>query len=122
MLDEALPKMSENTLSSLKLETVKQFCGVCYPAHIDRESNGIISVLGTLPEDYSFDYYELHDRENIQEYSKLYGIEADRFIVSSDAHNLTDIKDGENFFILEDNLNSDEIKTRLFEMLRRSQI
>ena len=26
ILDEALPKTSENTLSSFRLETVKQFC------------------------------------------------------------------------------------------------
>lgn len=103
-------------------EIVSRYGGVCYPAHIDRESNGIISVLGTLPEDCTFGYYELHDKENIQKYSDLYGIEADRFLVSSDAHNLTDIRDGENYFTLEDNLDNDEIKKRLFEMLRRSRI
>lgn len=103
-------------------EMVKRFGGICYPAHIDRESNGIISILGTLPEGNPFDYYELHDKANIPEYSRIYGIPADRFIVSSDAHYLTDIKDADNFLFFEENLKNEEIIRRLFEMLRRSRI
>ena len=34
---------------------VKRYGGVCYPAHIDRDSNSIIAVLGTLPPDISFE-------------------------------------------------------------------
>ncbi len=100
---------------------VSEFRGICYPAHIDREANGIISVLGTLPEDYTFGFYELHDNVNIAEYSRLYNIPSDRFIISSDAHYLTDIKDAENYFVFDEGLDNEEIIGRLFEMLRRSR-
>ena len=35
-------------------ELVKSFNGVCYPAHIDRTANGIVSVLGVFPQDAEF--------------------------------------------------------------------
>ena len=35
---------------------VNKFNGVCYPAHIDRDANGIIAILGTLP-DCGFSIY-----------------------------------------------------------------
>lgn len=104
------------------LEIVSRYNGVCYPAHIDRESNGIIAILGTIPEDLNFNYFELNDNGNIDTYSDLYGISKDRFIVSSDAHYLTDIRDGENFIIFDDGLSDVEITGRLFEMLRRTRL
>ena len=30
---------------------VNEYGGICYPAHIDREANGIISILGMMPQD-----------------------------------------------------------------------
>ena len=38
---------------------VKSFGGVCFPAHIDRTANGIVSVLGVFPEQSDFDAFEL---------------------------------------------------------------
>ena len=35
--------------------------GVCYPAHIDRSSNGIISMLGDFPPEPRFTAFELND-------------------------------------------------------------
>lgn len=101
-------------------DTVASFGGICYPAHIDREANGVIAVLGSLPEDTSFNLYELNDRANIDEYSVLYGIPAERFIISSDAHYLTDMRDKENYFEIEDEpQDTSLIRSRLFEILRR---
>ena len=100
-------------------EIVRNYRGVCYPAHIDRESNGIIAVLGSLPEDIPFDYYELHDSAMIEEYSKRFGISRSRFIVSSDAHYLTEFRDKECYFELEDNEDQKEIIKQLFDVLRR---
>lgn len=99
-------------------KTVKKFGGVCYPAHIDRQANGIISVLGTFPETPHFSCVELRDRENIDEYSKLYGIADKLHIISSDAHYLTDIKDKQNFFTLEDEPYSGNlVRENLFKLL-----
>ena len=103
-------------------KVVASYGGVCYPAHIDRESNGIIAILGAIPEDLNFNYFELNDNGNIDTYSDLYGISKDRFIVSSDAHYLTDMRDGENFILFDDGLSDEEITGRLLDMLRRSGI
>ncbi len=101
-------------------EKVEDFGGICYPAHIDREANGVIAILGSLPVDTSFNFYELNDSANIEEYSTLYGIASDRFIISSDAHYLTDMRDKENYFEIEDKLQDhDTIRQRLFQLLRR---
>lgn len=101
-------------------QAVVRFNGICYPAHIDREANGIIAVLGTLPTDNIFNYYELHDGSKKEEYSDLYGIPLERFIVSSDAHYLTDMRDKENYFEIEDEpYSSALVRSRLFEHLRR---
>ncbi|MBQ3817271.1 MAG: PHP domain-containing protein, partial [Clostridia bacterium] len=74
-------------------ELVSRFKGICYPAHIDRESNGIISVLGGMPKSPHFNFAELNDRDNLQKYSHITGISEDKFLVNSDAHFLWNIKE-----------------------------
>ena len=101
---------------------VSEFNGICYPAHIDRDSNGIIAVLGTLP-DCGFTLYELHDGERIDEFSEKYQIPRDRFIISSDAHYLADMREGEFYFEIDDeNYSSSLVRHRLFEHLRRFEV
>ncbi len=81
---------------------VKAFNGVSYPAHIDRQSNGVISVLGTFPETPTFSCFELRDQKNAMEYIKKYNLSDKRYIISSDAHYLTDIRDKQAFIELDD--------------------
>ena len=103
-------------------EVVEKYGGICYPAHIDRESNGVIAILGSLPQDAGFKIYELRDENNIKIYSKLYNIESKDFVIGSDAHYLTDIKDKKNHLEFEDELvDKTLIKKRLFEILRRNR-
>lgn len=66
---------------------VHAHAGFCYPAHIDRESNGLLSILGAFPPSPVFTYAELRDVDNIN----LAGGRA-RF-VCSDAHRLWEIGD-----------------------------
>lgn len=100
-------------------ELVAPYGGVCFPAHIDREANGIISVLGTLPTNSDFTFYELHDSESLDEYSTKYNIPKDRFIISSDAHYLPDMRDKEAFFLLNPEADdSDSVRHSLFKVLR----
>ncbi|MBQ1260430.1 MAG: PHP domain-containing protein [Clostridia bacterium] len=102
---------------------VKEYGGVCYPAHIDRDANGIVAVLGDIPPDTDFLLYELHFNESIEEYSKRFSIPKESFIISSDAHCLTDIRDKENYFnIIDEPYSSDLIRSRLFEMLRKGSL
>ena len=101
------------------LELVKSFGGISYPAHIDRQSNGIISVLGTFPETPNFNIIEINQKEKIEEYVKKYSLEDKRVIISSDAHYLTDMRDKENYFELDDEpYSSALVRSNLFKLLR----
>ncbi len=98
---------------------VEEFGGICYPAHIDRQSNGIISVLGTFPATPHFNCVELHDSDKADEYIQKYGLQDKKIIVSSDAHNLTDMRDRQNYFDLDDEpYSSALVRKKLFELLR----
>ena len=100
-------------------ELVQSFGGISYPAHIDRQSNGIISVLGTFPEAPAFNIIEINQKEKVEEYVKKYSLEGKRVIISSDAHYLTDMRDKENFFELDDEpYSSALVRSNLFKLLR----
>ncbi len=98
---------------------VKGFGGIAYPAHIDRESNGIVAVLGTLPKTPPFSAVEFHFRDSVAEYERRFDLSGMTKVVSSDAHCLTDIRDKENFFLLEDEpYSSAAVRHELFKLLR----
>lgn len=92
--------------------------GVCYPAHIDREANGIVAILGTVPPEPPFTAVELRDRANLEPY-RQYGIGDKRVIFSSDAHYLWDISEGGNEITLDDEpYSSARVRRALIETLR----
>ncbi len=74
---------------------LSHYGGVAVPAHIDRSSNGIISALGTVPEDCYFGAVEIRNIEEFKktvhypEIKKQYNI-----ITDSDSHYLETIKEG----------------------------
>lgn len=94
--------------------------GFCYPAHVDRSSNGIISTLGSFPDDCNFTAAEFHNAENTKAYCENYPTLGKLMqIVSSDAHRLWDIKDAAEFFMLEDEpYSSSLVRKNLFTMLK----
>ncbi len=94
---------------------VKKYGGVCYPAHIDRDSNSVTAILGGLPQDSGFKYAELHDKSKADRFEDTNC----EFIVSSDAHYLWDISEKENYFLLPDD-DENAIKN-LFKLLRDEQ-
>lgn len=99
-------------------ELIKSYGGVCYPAHIDRDANGIIAILGTVPPTPDFNAYEMRDGNRISEYKEKYGLSDKLIIVSSDSHYLTDINETNNFFELDtDGDSPDEIRHSLFKLL-----
>lgn len=114
-----LPNATEITVDEAPA-IVKKYGGVCYPAHIDRQSNGIIATLGTFPDTPKFECAELHDKEKIEPHIEKYPILKDKLIVvSSDAHYLWDIRDANAYFMLDDEpYSSDLVRKRLFEKLR----
>ena len=118
-IDTLLTVATDISIDGLR-DVVERFGGICYPAHIDRDANGIIAVLGDIPPDADFDFYEIHDGARIPEFSERYGIAKERFIISSDAHYLDGIKDKENFLPLEcDGDDEAEVRRALFEYFGR---
>ena len=99
---------------------IAKYGGVCYPAHIDRDSNGIIAILGTLPPTPVFTCVEMRSYEKIAEYKEKYDLYDKLIIVSSDSHCLTDIDESNNFFELDANSDSPEdVRRALFKLLNK---
>ena len=119
--------IEENLLSNATTITVEEaplitekYNGICYPAHIDRISNGIIATLGTLPDIKGFYCAEFHDATKIEEHKAKYSLDEKTILVSSDAHYLWDIRDKEFYFELEDEpYSSSLVRKKLFERLKR---
>ena len=90
--------------------------GICFPAHVDREANGIIATLGTFPDEPSFTVAEIHDAAKTEAYLEQYPrLRQTLMVVGSDAHYLWDIRDKEHYFELEDEpYSSDLVRKRLF--------
>lgn len=116
--EHLLPNATQISLDELP-DLIKEYDGVCFPAHIDRDANGIVAILGTVPASPDFRCVEIHDKDKISEYKETYGLSDKLFIVSSDSHYLTDIDETNNFFELKTDSDSDEdIRRALFEHLR----
>ncbi|MBQ8415856.1 MAG: hypothetical protein IJX13_02990, partial [Clostridia bacterium] len=99
---------------------VHRFDGVCYPAHVDREANGLLAVLGMFPETPSFALAEFHDDGKIEAYREKHPpLQKMRTVIGSDAHYLWDIRDKEHFFDLDDEPYSTEfVRRQLFRVLK----
>ena len=82
---------------------VESFDGVCYPAHINRDSMSIISSLGDIPPECDFKTAEVSSSGDVEKLKERYPILSDMLIVrDSDAHYLQNMRDAENFFELDE--------------------
>ena len=80
----------------------KEFGGICYPAHIDRDSLSILSVLGEIDEYCGFKTAELADIKKEPALKKQHPIlNSMNIITCSDAHYLENMKEAENFLELD---------------------
>ena len=109
--------------TTLDIETLFEFANrykaLVYPAHIDRDANGIVSILGTLPETPEFSTYEFHFGDKMDLYKeKFMLLQTKPLVVSSDAHFLWDMNEAENFFSLTlDKYSSDAVREKIFSYL-----
>ncbi len=101
-------------------DVVGKYNGICYPAHIDRTSNGIVATLGVFPETPVFPCFELHDGAKYEEYVERFPmLRGMKMLVGSDAHNILDIRDAEAFLDIEDEpYSGDFVRKQLFKVLR----
>ena len=101
-------------------DIIKSYGGVCYPAHIDRDSNGIIAILGTVPPTPVFSCVEIRSPEKVKEYTERYSLSDKTVVVSSDAHYLTDINETNNFFELDAEPDDPAaVRRELFKLLNK---
>ena len=102
------------------IELAKQYGAHVHPAHIDRESNGIIAILGDVPLEYDFDCLEFNDSDNIASITERYPhLSKAKRLISSDAHHLWDISEAENSVQLDDEpYSSSLVRKKLFEYLK----
>ena len=103
-------------------EIVGRHGGVCYPAHVDRPSNGIIAILGDLPPDFPTECVELNDMSRRDELSASYhSLSGKKFLAGSDAHRLDAIRDAEHSVNL-DGDTPDEIRKNLITAIKLGKI
>lgn len=66
--------------------------GVCLPAHVDREANGMLSILGHIPPDFPASFLEVSAMADENSLLKRFPeLRAFRMIRGSDAHRLEDL-------------------------------
>lgn len=98
--------------------------GVCFPAHIDRPSNGIVAVLGTIPEDVPFSAFELHDGNALDAHLVRFPhIRHMTHVVNSDAHYLWDINENGNTVeldVCDENYSGQNVRDALIAHLRQN--
>ncbi len=102
------------------VELVGEYDGICFPAHIDRQANGLIAVLGSFPEYPIFKLAEFHDISKVKQYKNDHPcLNNMRLLSGSDAHYLWDIRDKDGYFEIDDEeYSSALIRQRLFNILR----
>ena len=109
--------------TSIDLETasgmVERFGGVSYPAHIDREANGLLAVLGSFPEKPVFQCAELRNVSN----RNMAGGRS--ILVCSDAHRLWELKEeseGSRIVLAAEKDDPEGIRKALIEAIRQGTI
>lgn len=94
-VDKLLITASGVSLSELP-HLMKEYGGIFFPAHADKSANSLLAVLGAVPEDVDFPFYEvwhigLYDKLT-ENYPLLKGLP---WLHNSDAHYLWDIAEPE---------------------------
>lgn len=83
---------------------MKEFGGVCFPAHIDRNSYSVISALGIFPKELDVSALELTPNANEKEYLEKYPATMGKLILrNSDSHYLENMPMPRNIIELKEN-------------------
>ena len=99
------------------LPLADEYNAVVFPAHIDRPSNSITAILGTIPEHLRFSAVELCNVENTEKYRDC--IRSARVVISSDTHDLSMMRDASSYLEVDtDGCDEDEIRRRFLNLLR----
>lgn len=106
------------------VELVRAYGGHVHPAHIDRETNGIMAVLGDIPSEYGFKVFELRESKNLEMLSKtVEELSKNNMLICSDAHQLWNISEAENYLCIDDEPYSSKlVRRKIFEMLEQGSL
>lgn len=94
-LDKLLLNASQYSLKEIRI-MVDKYHGIMVPAHINKKSNSILGILGFIPYDLDINFIEIYSKSEINENH----IKELKVLKNSDAHNLIDISEAENFIEL----------------------
>ena len=121
--EDLLPNATDLTIED-GTALCRSMGGVCWPAHIDRQANGVIAILGTFPDQPPYTCAEFHDAENIAPYLQQYpNLQGKTLLTASDAHYLWQIRDKQAYFDLDDEpYSGDLVRRNLFKKLRGTQV
>lgn len=85
-------------------ELVSEYGGVCFPAHINRESYSIISSLGAFPPELDVNSFELTpDADENEYYARYTYLKGKKLLRSSDAHYLENMREKEFYLEIPEN-------------------
>ena len=106
------------------IQLAKSFGAHVHPAHIDRESNGMVAILGDVPPEYGFRVFELREAQSIERLAPIVEeLSAERILVCSDAHYLWDINEAQNSIMIDDEpYSSALVRKRFFEKLEAADL
>lgn len=83
---------------------VESYGGICFPAHIDRNSYSIISNLGIIDDSFGFKCTEVFDLDTLENLNAQHPhLNNLKILSSSDAHYLEHLRLKENFIETEEN-------------------
>lgn len=118
--EETLLISATDLLIDDALALARQFGAHVHPAHIDRESNGIVAILGDIPKEYAFKIFELNMAENFEMVSNRFPfVTSNTVLYCSDAHQLWNINEAEHARMIDDEpYSSTLVRKRLFEWLK----
>lgn len=112
------------TSTMLSLEEIAQSAraagGVPFPAHVDRPSNGLIEILGSLPPEPDFRCVEFNDSANIERLRREHPAMTSMVtLTNSDAHYPDRINEAVNFLPIGEADESDAVlRQKLFAFLK----
>lgn len=96
--EERLLALSTSISIDVLTNFVHNLSGLVFPAHIDKQNQSILSVLGFIPDNLNIDGIEV---SNKCDYKKLIkenpGVKKYKYIINSDAHYLGDISERINY-------------------------
>lgn len=77
-------------------ELMAQYGGIFFPSHIDRSSNSLVAIMGGVPEDVEFPFYEFYHLGLYDEFMEANScLKGKPWLHNSDAHYLWDIAEPE---------------------------